>query len=254
MRLVPLIVLLAANLLANQVLAEDTSTQPLTRIDCDKSGMAWNDTANVCGAHAQVDVLPEKSNVADSVTQPLTRTDCDANNLTWNETANVCGGVPQVAEAAPDAQGVPTEVVDTSGQPLTRADCDKAGMLWNDTANVCEAAHAAERKSETQDLVNPNALQETAPITSTVLISIDKASVAIVMRFLQAQSIPVEAVDRSFCSRENVLECTEEVRGRCVRLTQIKIHIPEVVGAVAIDPPQEPHHSPLFTDPSNICL
>jgi lipoprotein-anchoring transpeptidase ErfK/SrfK len=175
-KLVPLIVLLAANLLANQVLAEDASTQPLTRIDCDKSGMAWNDTANVCGASAQVDVLPEKSNVADSVTQPLTRTDCDANNLTWNETANVCGGVPQVAEAAPDAQAVPTEVVDTSGQPLTRADCDKAGMLWNDTANVCEAAHAAEGKSETQDLVNPTALEETAPITSTVLISIDKAS------------------------------------------------------------------------------
>jgi hypothetical protein len=120
----------------------------------------------------------DESNVADSVTQPLTRTDCDAANLTWNETANVCGAVAQVAEAAPDAQGVPTvptsEVVDTSGQPLTRADCDKAGMLWNDTANVCEAAQ--EGKSETQDLVNPTALEETAPITSTVLISIDKAS------------------------------------------------------------------------------
>ena len=32
--------------------AIDTSGQPLTRVDCDKAGMAWNDGANVCGSVA----------------------------------------------------------------------------------------------------------------------------------------------------------------------------------------------------------
>ena len=32
--------------------AIDTSRQPLTRLDCDKAGMAWNDSANVCGSVA----------------------------------------------------------------------------------------------------------------------------------------------------------------------------------------------------------
>ena len=50
MRLVALSVLLIGNLFANQVLAEDVSSQPLTRLDCDKAGMAWDDNANVCGA------------------------------------------------------------------------------------------------------------------------------------------------------------------------------------------------------------
>ena len=50
MRNVALSVLLIGNLFANQVLAEDVSLQPLTRLDCDKAGMAWDDNANVCGA------------------------------------------------------------------------------------------------------------------------------------------------------------------------------------------------------------
>ena len=50
MRLVALSVLLIGNLFANQVLAEDVSTQPLTRLDCAKADMAWDDNANVCGA------------------------------------------------------------------------------------------------------------------------------------------------------------------------------------------------------------
>ena len=50
MRLVALTVLLIGNLLANQVLAENVSPQPLTRADCGNAGMAWDDNANVCGA------------------------------------------------------------------------------------------------------------------------------------------------------------------------------------------------------------
>ena len=50
MRLVALSVLLIGNLFAHQVLAEDVIPQPLTRGDCGKAGMAWDDNANVCGA------------------------------------------------------------------------------------------------------------------------------------------------------------------------------------------------------------
>ena len=59
MRLAALAVLLIDNLLANQAQAEDVSTQPLTRVDCDKAEMAWDEQANVC-----------------SGSQPLTRDDC----------------------------------------------------------------------------------------------------------------------------------------------------------------------------------
>ena len=49
MRLLALSVLLLGNLFAHQVLAEDILPQPLTRADCGKSGMGWDDNANVCG-------------------------------------------------------------------------------------------------------------------------------------------------------------------------------------------------------------
>jgi hypothetical protein len=32
--------------------AADQSPQPLTRADCKKAGMKWNDRANVCGSNA----------------------------------------------------------------------------------------------------------------------------------------------------------------------------------------------------------
>ena len=64
MRLVALSVLLIGNLFANQVLAEDVSTQPLTRLDCAKADMAWDDNANVCGA---------ASLAAEAVPEPLVR-------------------------------------------------------------------------------------------------------------------------------------------------------------------------------------
>jgi hypothetical protein len=54
----------------------DTVGQPLTRDDCARAGMTWNDGANVC--------------VADSLSQPLTRLNCDRASMTWNDAANVC--------------------------------------------------------------------------------------------------------------------------------------------------------------------
>ena len=130
MRLAALTVLIIGNLLANQVHAEDVSTQPLTRVDCDKAEMAWDENANVCIANS--------GNVS---RQPLTRLSCENAGMAWNDTANVCGEASQAAEVMPEAQVAQpmrkSEVADTLIQPLTRPECDKVSMTWNDTTNVC---------------------------------------------------------------------------------------------------------------------
>jgi len=64
--------------LANQVHAKDFSIQPLTRIDCDKAEMAWDENANVCIADAG------------GSRQPLTRLGCEMAGMAWNDDANVC--------------------------------------------------------------------------------------------------------------------------------------------------------------------
>ena len=131
MRLVALSVLLIGNLFAHQVLAEDVIPQPLTRLDCDKAGMAWDDNANVCGAASLA------------------------------------------AEAVLEHQAA--QPGDTAAQPLTREDCGKAGMAWDDNANICGAPSAA-AVPETPETTSQSASEETGPITSTVLVNIDKAS------------------------------------------------------------------------------
>ena len=93
MRLAALTVLIIGNLLANQVHAEDVSTQPLTRIDCDKAEMAWDENANVC--------IADSGNVS---RQPLTRLSCENAGMAWNDTANVCGEASHSTEK-PEAQG-----------------------------------------------------------------------------------------------------------------------------------------------------
>ena len=43
--------------------AVETTPQPLTRADCEKAGMRWNDNANVCGgkeARAQPETKTKK--------------------------------------------------------------------------------------------------------------------------------------------------------------------------------------------------
>jgi hypothetical protein len=140
--------------LANQVHAKDLSIlQPLTRIDCDKAQMAWDENANVCMADAK------------RSRQPLTRLDCEVAGMDWNENANVCGAASLAADALPKADSVnPTtksQTTDVSTQPLTRNECDKAGMRWNDTTNVCgERTQAAAKASSS--------------VPSTILINIDK--------------------------------------------------------------------------------
>jgi lipoprotein-anchoring transpeptidase ErfK/SrfK len=130
---------MAWNESANVCIADSTDIfrQPLSRLDCDRAGMTWNDAANVCGAAAEAMPEPQvaqpmpESGAADSLSQALTRLDCDRAGMTWNDAANVC-------------------VADSLSQPLTRLDCDRAGMTWNDAADVCGATHAAEAMSEPQ--------------------------------------------------------------------------------------------------------
>ena len=156
----------------------ETVAQPLTREDCAKADLAWDDNANVCGAAslaAEAALEPQGAQPMDTVAQPLTREDCAKADLAWDDNANVCGAASLAAEAALEPQGA--QPMDTVAQPLTREDCAKADLAWDDNANVCGAASlAAEAMPEIQELVSQSALEETTAITSTVLISIDKAS------------------------------------------------------------------------------
>jgi len=73
------VIAIIANLLPQYAFAEDISTQPLTRADCRRAGMGWDEDANICTAS-----LIEESR------QPLTRGECAGARSTWNENANVC--------------------------------------------------------------------------------------------------------------------------------------------------------------------
>jgi hypothetical protein len=83
--------LVIGNLIAGQAHAQDVTAQPLTRSDCDKAGMSWDDNANVCGLASANLKTVSKPNVADVLSQPLTRSECDKAGMTWNDNANVCG-------------------------------------------------------------------------------------------------------------------------------------------------------------------
>jgi len=153
-RLAALTILIMGNLLVSQGYADDVSIQPLTRLDCTKAEMAWDENANVCSASS-----------ADVSRQPLTRLDCEKAGMPWNDNANVCGAASHAAEALPKsdvAEPWPkAEKADALFQPLTRSECDKAGMTWNDTTNVC-----GETSEESATQIASN----------IVLINVDKAT------------------------------------------------------------------------------
>src|SRR6266508_2626233 len=99
-RFLVLTFLIIGNLLANQAYADDVSPQPLTRVDCDKAGMAWDVNANVCIANsreAKSEIALETAAKADVSGQPLTRLNCDRAGMSWNDNANVCGTASQEA-------------------------------------------------------------------------------------------------------------------------------------------------------------
>ena len=91
MRFLALAFLVIGNLLAGEAHAEDVTAQPLTRSDCDKAGMSWDDNVNVCGLASANLKTVSKPNVAEVLSQPLTRSECDKAGMTWNDNANVCG-------------------------------------------------------------------------------------------------------------------------------------------------------------------
>jgi lipoprotein-anchoring transpeptidase ErfK/SrfK len=148
--LVSIFALATGLIVASMTLAADASSQPLTRSECDKASMHWNEEANVCAEPNSTAATPQSSTALDSDSQPLTRADCDKAGMRWNEAANVCAG--------------------TSSQPLTRADCDRASMRWNEGANVCS--------DSTLTIGQAEAKPKSAPSTkgSSILIAIDKAT------------------------------------------------------------------------------
>jgi hypothetical protein len=153
-----LTVLIIGSALGNQVHAE---VQPLTRIDCDRAQMTWDENANVCIANSGA-----------VSRQPLTRLACEMEGIAWNDNANVCGAESLAVEALPNADVANTSPesqrkVDASSQPLTRNQCEMGSMIWNDNANVCDEK-AAGTAAET--------MKENTPVASTILINIDKAT------------------------------------------------------------------------------
>ena len=139
-------------IVASMTLAADAPSQPLTRLECDKASMHWDEEANVCAEPNSMAATPQSSTAfaADIDSQPLTRVDCDKAGMRWNDSANVCAG--------------------TSSQPLTRADCDRASMRWNEGTNVCSDSTLTIGQAEARPKSAPNTKG------SSVLIAIDKAT------------------------------------------------------------------------------
>ena len=96
--------LLSALVVASTVLAADTTSQPLTRADCDKAGMRWNEGANVCTESTSTAAQAEARFAANTSSQPLTRADCSKAGMRWDEEANVCTESTAVqAETKPES-------------------------------------------------------------------------------------------------------------------------------------------------------
>jgi len=141
MKLLALAFLIIGNLVATEAFAQDVALQPLTRADCVKAAMVWNDSANVCVGGAGI-----------VSARPLTKSDCGKAGMSWDENAHVCG---LAFRQVPDSGAA---VI--LGQPLTRKDCDLAGMTWDNTANVCGAMSKGSATQAT--------LQTTNPVASTI--------------------------------------------------------------------------------------
>jgi hypothetical protein len=78
--------------------------QPLTRADCEKASMTWNDSANVCGSSqdatdAAAPAAPSSEDMSADA-QPLTRADCEKASMEWNDATNVCGSSQEASDAA----------------------------------------------------------------------------------------------------------------------------------------------------------
>jgi hypothetical protein len=147
---------LAALLLSSQACAQDVNfpatgeVQPLTRADCHKAGLRWDDAVNVCEwqraalwSEGKELMWQDFSDAVMGISlgQPLTKADCATAGLVWDENGNVCDWLGE--QLASERTGTAS-----FGQPLTRADCHEAGLPWDDNANVCDW-QLAETEQET---------------------------------------------------------------------------------------------------------
>jgi L,D-transpeptidase catalytic domain len=103
---------LLANFLPQYAFAESTSTQPLTRVDCVRAGIEWDENANICTGS----LFKESS-------QALTRGECAAAHSTWNENANVCDGEPSSSAEVGSSATLPKQ-----GSILVNIDKSKQRM------------------------------------------------------------------------------------------------------------------------------
>jgi hypothetical protein len=70
---------------------EVIAPQPLSKEDCKKAGMQWNNNANVCGSTQLIPKPVARSNEPHVTTrQLLTRAKCKKAGLPWNSNSNVC--------------------------------------------------------------------------------------------------------------------------------------------------------------------
>jgi hypothetical protein len=117
-----LIFMILGIVVATQACAEPISNQPLTRIDCDKARLSWNDNANVCGSASEGARTLPKPAAAERSGQPLTRADCDKAGMKWNDSANVCGEKSGTQTASKATSPVPSTIlinIDKAKQQMT---------------------------------------------------------------------------------------------------------------------------------------
>ena len=107
MRLLALLFLVIGSLAAQCAFAEDGPVQPLSRADCDSTGMVWDETSNVCATPSPVSG------------QPLTRLDCDTAGMTWNDNANVCGSESLLAARTIPGASAVLITIDKDTQRMT---------------------------------------------------------------------------------------------------------------------------------------
>ena len=120
MKFLALAFLVVVNLIAVPASARDITIQPLTRLECERAAVAWDENRNVCSVNSrEAESQTELEPGADVSSQPLTRLKCDEAGLTWDENVNVCQSGPGAI---------------TKSQPLTREECGKAGMPWLEDA------------------------------------------------------------------------------------------------------------------------
>ena len=150
MKFFSLIFLVAGNLISVQASAHDITIQPLTRAECDRAAMAWDEKANVC----------QSGPGAITKSQPLTREECGKAGMPWLEDANVCGG----------------DIGDKSGcgdNPEPTANKSGLRQGWNDVEGQRECMRS---ESEASNVVGapPGSSTATNKPVLAIVINIDK--------------------------------------------------------------------------------